>query len=164
VVIGNRVRVTGLVQEARDAGVFQGPTRTQIALQDILVLATGQTLPPAVTVDVADLQPVADANRLERYEGMCVRMPDLTIVAATGGDFSPAAGAYAGDGVLVAHAAPEAVRREAGLAPGIPDPTGQVPRRDGNHERTRLKSDTPPRDVLPHGGGERDLPANRVGA
>lgn len=144
VVIGNRVRVTGLVQEVRDEGIFQGPTRTQIALQDILVLATGQALPPVVTVNLAELQPEADANQLERYEGMRVRMPGLTIASATGGAFIPAAGAYAVDGVLVAHAGPQAIRREAGLAPGIPDPSGLLPRSDGNPERIRIESATRP--------------------
>lgn len=137
---GNLVRVTGYVDEARDPGVFHGPTRTQLLLQALVVSATGQALPEPYPVVTQALLPENDANYLERFEGMRVTMPGLRTIEPTDGTFHPATGKYTRAGILFANGYAPNVRREAGLPAGVEDPSGRATHNDGNPERIRIDS------------------------
>lgn len=126
----NLVCVTGTVAE------FNG--QTEIDSPRITALVSGQTLPAPVTLTNADLNPNAPITQLEKYSGMRVTVPSLTVTGPTGGTVdetnarSTSNGAFYG--VLTGVPRPF---REPGIAltdtlpPGTPP---NVPRWDTNPE------------------------------
>ena len=155
---GNRVRVTGSVVEYRPSSDPSGPPLTEIAgSPSVTSLSSGNALPLPVTLLPEDLSASSPADRLERYEGMRVRVDALLVVAPTGGTVDEASATARSNGVLwgVLPGTPRPFR-EAGASPGVPLPAGSpccVPRFDGNPEKLRVDT-----TVLP-GAGPLDAPA-----
>ena len=109
--VGSRVRVTGTVLEYRPSSDPSSPPLTEIAGNpQVALLSTGNALPSPVLLTPADLSPALPADRLERYEGMRVRVDTLLVVAPTGGTVDEATATARSNGVffgvLARHAAP----------------------------------------------------------
>jgi predicted extracellular nuclease len=144
--VGNRVRVTGTVLEYRPSGDPASPPLTEIGGgAQVVLLSSGNPLPSPALLTAADLSPGLPADRLERYEGMRVRVESLLVVAPTGGSVDEATATARSNGVFfgVLSGTPRPFR-EAGVEAGVPLPAGSpccVPRFDGNPERLRVDSD-----------------------
>ena len=144
--VGNRVRVTGTVLEYRPSSDPASPPLTEIAGNPgVTFLSLGTALPSPVVLSAADLSPSTPSGRLERCEGMRVRVDSLLVVAPTGGTVDEANGTAMSNGVFfgVLTGTPRPFR-EAGADAGIALPAGSpccVPRFDGNPERLRVDSD-----------------------
>lgn len=144
--VGSRVRVTGRVVEYRPSADPASPPLTEIGGSvSVALLSAGYPLPAPALLNSADLSPAGPAGRLERYEGMRVHVPQLLVVAPTGGSVNEEAATGRTNGVLVG-VLPGTPRpfREAGADPLTPLPAGSpccVPRFDGNPERLRVDTD-----------------------
>ena len=144
--VGSRVRVTGTVLEYRPSSDPSSPPLTEIAGNpQVALLSTGNLLPSPVLLTPADLSAALPADRLERYEGMRVRVDTLLVVAPTGGTVDEPTATAKTNGVFfgVLAGTPRPFR-EAGFDAGLALPSGSpccVPRFDGNPERLRVDSD-----------------------
>jgi uncharacterized protein len=150
-VVGHRVLVTGFPFEVPPS-VQQdplSPTITTLSFASgVTVLSTGNPLPAPVVLAPNMLSPRGGVDVLERFEGMRVRVPSLTVVGPTRGvvDERNASAVSTGEFFGVP---PGVARtfREAGIrAPDAPPPaTGvtipPVPRFDGNPERIGVDAD-----------------------
>ena len=145
-VVGNRVRVSGTVVEYRPSADAASPPLTELGGSvSVALLSAGNPLPAPVPLTSADLSPAGPADRLERYEGMRVHVPQLLVVAPTGGSVNEEAATGRSNGVLVGVlAGTPRPFREAGAGLLTPLPAGSpccVPRFDGNPERLRVDTD-----------------------
>jgi predicted extracellular nuclease len=142
---GDLVQVDGQIAEFVPNADPNQPPLTELTSPAVQVLSSGEPLPDAITLTTADIDPTTSFDNLERFEGMRVRVPSLTVVAPTlGGISEPNATATSNGvfyGVLTSVARPF---REPGIAVLDPLPAGappNVPRFDGNPERIRVDSD-----------------------
>ncbi len=142
---GSEVQVTGRVTEYRPSADPTSPPLTQIVNAAALVLlSSGNTLPAPITITGSDTNPAGSAEQLEKYEGMLVTIPALTVVAPTAGFFEQGGEANA---MSASNGAFYAVI--TGIArpfrePGVETENwpANIPRFDGNPERLRLDSDS----------------------
>ncbi len=134
VAVGGDVAARGTVSE------FFGLTQIEASLPgDVVVGGTGASLPAAVTLTTAILDPAGSPGQLERFEGMRMHAASLTSVAPTDGF---------GEIATVLTGVPRPTR-EPGISvlePVPPDPTSGVPdccipRFDENPERIVIDSD-----------------------
>jgi predicted extracellular nuclease len=129
-VVGNAVCTSGTVAE------FDG--QTEIDTPMVFAISSGNALPAPHILTTADLNPLGPIDQLEKYSGMRVTIPSLTVTGPTGGTVneveatSTSSGAFYG--VITGTARPF---REPGIAltdtlpPGTP---ANVPRWDTNPE------------------------------
>ncbi|WP_194163164.1 lamin tail domain-containing protein [Arenimonas daejeonensis] len=129
--VGNRLRVAGRVTQF--SRTPHGFPLTQLGNSTLTVLATGQSLPPAVVLDDTVLAPEVPLSALGRYQGMRVQLPAGKVVGPTNafGDFHVTL--------------PQTPRpaREPGIAAldAVPLPPGNnIPVFDRNPERLRVES------------------------
>ncbi len=130
--VGSMVEVTGTVAEYAPASDLGSPSMTEITDPTVTSKSTGNPLPAAVRITSAQLTPDGGLEQLERYEGMLVEVPQLTVVGP-----GPSGVFY---GVLPGTSRPF---REPGIA--LPDALpntapAYVPRYDGNPERLRVSA------------------------
>ncbi len=130
--IGNLVRVTGLISEYAPSADPTSPTLTEMTGPVVELLSAGQPLPPPIRL-------TRNGPR-EALEGMRVSVPSLIAISPTGGSFNDTNGTSTSNGVFfgVLPGTPRPVR-EAGLSiadPSVPD----APVFDGNPERLRVDS------------------------
>jgi uncharacterized repeat protein (TIGR01451 family) len=147
-VVGNNVQVGGTVQEFIPAAdLHQHPTTELAGTITASVLSTGNPLPSPVTITAADTL-VNNLDNLERYEGMRVTIPSLTVVAPTQGTITEPSATVASNGVFYGVVTGVARPfREPGVSASDPLPAGSganVPRFDENPERIRIDSDAQP--------------------
>ncbi len=143
---GNDVRVVGTVVEFIPTADPVSPPMTEISVSPAVdLLSTGNPLPAPITLTTADTSPSGTLVQLERFEGMRVTVPSLTVIAPTAGFVSePNATATSNGvfyGVITGVARPF---REAGIAASDalpPSPACCIPRFDENPERLRVDSD-----------------------
>jgi len=140
---GHYVTVTGTVQEFQP-DVTAGSV-TEIAGPTVTLVGDRFPLPGPVALTMADTSPLGGREQLERYEGMRVLVPSLTVTAPTGGVVNEANATATSNGVFygVVTGIPRPLR-EAGIEVGDPLPAGappNIPRFDGNPERIRIDSD-----------------------
>jgi len=146
VVPGAAVCVEAMVDEAYPLMDFAGRSTTRLQPFRVVVQATGQPLPAAVTLTAADFAPGASIDTLERYEGMRVRVASLTVVAPTAGTVDETAASSFSTGAFYGVVAGTARPfREAGVELDVNDPLPYdvapgVPRFDANPERLRIDS------------------------
>jgi uncharacterized protein len=147
-VVGNNVQVSGAVQEfVPSADTAQHPVTELGGAISISVLSTGNPLPTASTITAADTL-VNDLDNLERFEGMRVTVPSLTVIAPTQGAITEPSATVSSNGVF--HTVVTGVARpfrEPGVNASDPLPPGSpanVPRFDENPERIRIDSDAQP--------------------
>lgn len=119
-VVGNAVCVTGTVTEFIPSTDPNSPSQTEIISPTILVLSTGNLLPPPVVITTRDTDP-ANLYNLEKYEGMRVQVASFTVVAPTGGTIAEATATATSNGIFygVVTGTPRPFR-EPGIA--LPDP------------------------------------------
>jgi predicted extracellular nuclease len=148
--VGNRVRVSAPVREIAPVALDPfAPPVTQLFLpSSIVVQSTGNTLPAPVVLTAAVNQPAGPVDQLERFEGMRVAVPSLTVVGATQGTVDEPNATAASNGVFVGVVTGQARPfREAGIRANDEPPPGSgvtippVPRFDANPERIRVDSD-----------------------
>ena len=96
--VGDRVEVAGRVIEAVVGDEANQLTQTQIASNKVTVLANAQALPRAIELDAAVIGSDPSITSLERFEGMRVAVPKLTVVGPTGGRIDEASNRVRGDG------------------------------------------------------------------
>ncbi len=144
VTTGSEVQVTGHVTEYRPSADLTSPPLTQIVNSAmVVVLSNGNALPAPVALTSSDTNPAGSSEQLEKYEGMLVTAPSLTVIAPTAGFFEQGGEANA---LSASNGAFYAVI--AGVArpfrePGVETENwpANIPRFDGNPERLRLDSD-----------------------
>ena len=144
--VGNLVSVTGLVSEFVPTTAAPGSqTVTELTSPVVSVVSSGNPVPGAATLTSGHL---ATLDGLERYEGMLVTIPSLTVVAPTGGTISEANATSVSNGefwgVITSTQRPF---REPGLDAFAPLPVGApatVTRWDSNPERIRIDSNAVP--------------------
>ncbi len=100
--VGDRVKVAGMVREALVGAGSDQLTQTQLASSKIDTLARGQALPRAISLDAATVAADPSVTGLERFEGMRVSVPELVVVAASGGTVNEATGQVSGNGKFYA--------------------------------------------------------------
>jgi uncharacterized repeat protein (TIGR01451 family) len=144
-VVGNLVSVIGTVSEFIPGADPNSPPLTELgAPLTISVLATGQTLPAAITLTAADTSPTGSIEQLEKFEGMRVHVDSLNVVAPTQGTINETNATSATNGVFYGVIAEPRPFREPGVEVPDPLPPGSpccVPRFDANPERLRVDSD-----------------------
>ena len=142
--VGNRVRVTGTVEEYTPSSNPHQLAITEIVTPTVEVLETGLALPAAIELTAAELSPDALPGTLERLEGMRVSVAQAVVIAPSGGSIDENDALSFSDGVF--HVALPGVARpfrEAGI--GVMDaitlPAGKNPPRfDTNQERLMVRS------------------------
>ena len=142
--VGNRVRVTGTVEEYTPSSNPHQLAITEIVTPTVEVLETGIALPAAIELTAAELSPDALPGTLERLEGMRVSVAQSVVIAPSGGSIDENDALSFSDGVF--HVALPGVARpfrEAGI--GVMDaitlPAGKNPPRfDTNQERLMVRS------------------------
>jgi predicted extracellular nuclease len=151
--IGDRVRVTGTVQEFVFASDPNSPPITEIGnTPTITQISGGNPLPEPIvltpTETTAASETVDPLDTLEEYEGMRVTVPSLTVVAPTGGSITEPSATVSSNGVFygVVTGVPRPFR-EPGINISDPPPAGapaNIPRFDENPERLRISSNGQP--------------------
>jgi predicted extracellular nuclease len=144
VIAGSEVQVTGRVAEYRPAADPTSPPLTQIVNSAmIMLLSSGNNLPMPEVLTSAETNPAGSHEQLEKYEGMLVTIPSLTVVSPTGGFYETGGEANA---IATSNGAFYAVI--TGVArpfrePGVETENwpANIPRFDGNPERLRVDSD-----------------------
>ena len=142
--VGNRVRVTGTVEEYTPSSNPHQLAITEIVTPTVEVLETGLALPAAIELTAAELGPDALPGTLERLEAMRVSVAQSVVIAPSGGSIDENDALSFSDGVF--HVALPGVARpfrEAGI--GVMDaitlPAGKNPPRfDTNQERLMVRS------------------------
>ncbi len=148
-VVGNLVNVSGIVSEFVPTTAAPGSqTVTELTSPTVSLVSSGHALPVAATLTTTDF---ATIGGLERYEGMLVTIPSLTVVAPTGGTISEANATSTSNGEFwgVITGTPRPFR-EPGLDVFAPLPAGApaaVPRWDSNPERIRVDTNAVPGTV-----------------
>ncbi len=144
VIAGQSATVTGTVTEFRPSTFPTALPLTEITFATITPLTTLLPFPNPITLTAADTNPAGPVDQLEKYEGMRVRIEQMTVVAPTGGSVNEQTASSTSNGVFFGVIAGVARPfREPGLEVFDPVPAGApccVPRFDGNPERIRVDS------------------------
>jgi len=145
-IVGNRVRVTGTISEFGTAGDPVGLSITELVSPSVTLLATGQDLPPAITLTNTDLFPGASFLQLEKYESMRVHLDTVVSVTPTDGTVNEPNATSTSTGLFFA-VLPGTPRpfREPGIQAPLPippeAPAGATPPMfDGNYEHIGVDS------------------------
>jgi uncharacterized repeat protein (TIGR01451 family) len=142
--VGNRVRVTGTVEEFTPSSNPHQLAITEIVTPTVEMLETGVALPAAIELTAAELGPDVLPGTLERLEGMRVSVAQAVVIAPSGGSLDENDALSFSDGVF--HVALPGVARpfrEPGIAvmDAITLPAGKNPPRfDTNQERLMVRS------------------------
>ncbi|HUS20061.1 MAG TPA: lamin tail domain-containing protein [Terriglobales bacterium] len=144
--VGNEVAVVGTVQEfVPSADPFSPPVTEISGFATVTLLTTGNPLPTAAELTVANTYPASGLEHLERFEGMRVAAASLTVTGPTDGNVNETSATATSTGVFyaVVTGVPRPFR-EAGIEVPLPLPPGapaNVPRWDANPEKLRVDSD-----------------------
>jgi predicted extracellular nuclease len=147
--VGQRIRVTGTITEFTSSTDLLGGSGTQIGSPTaIFVLSSGNALPAAVAIDSTMLTAAGGQQQLERFEGMRVSLPSLTVVAPTGGTVSESNATASSNGVFTAvFTGVPTPFREPGIQSPLVAPLCEagagcaIPVWDNNPERIQIDSD-----------------------
>lgn len=143
IAIGADACVTGPVLEYIPSSDPYSPSLTEISRPtSVTVLSLNNSLPAAVAITAAETNPSGGLSQLEKYEGMRVQVPTLTVVGPTGGSVNETNATSTTDGAFYAviQGTPRPFR-EPGVEVPDPLPAGapaDVPRFDTNPERLRI--------------------------
>ncbi|HEY5803860.1 MAG TPA: lamin tail domain-containing protein [Lysobacter sp.] len=144
--VGNRVRVTGQVEEFVPATNVNQLSITQITGPTVEVLQSGVALPAAIELSAADLATTATPGTLEKLEGMRVSVASAVVVGASEGRIDEDDATSSTDGVFYVTLPDVATPfREPGI--GVMDaalatlpPSKNPPLFDTNPERLMVRS------------------------
>jgi hypothetical protein len=145
--VGNRVQVTGQVQEFIPSQDPYSPQVTEIgASPSVALISTGIALPAPITITSADMNPAGGISQLEKYEGMRVHVNSLTVTGPADGNVNETTAIATLNGLLfgVLTGTPRPFR-EPGIEVGEPNPPAgspatSIPKFDANPERLRVDS------------------------
>ncbi len=143
VAVGDRVRVSGTVEEYRSSSNPHQDFITELTGPSVSVISSGNALPAPVEITAAMTDPNGPVDQLEPLEGMRVSVARLVATAPTEGsiDENDALAFPNGNfwGVVEGIARPF---REPGIGEldQIPPPPVNTPRFDTNPERLRIQS------------------------
>ncbi|WP_342316910.1 lamin tail domain-containing protein [Lysobacter sp. FW306-1B-D06B] len=98
--VGNRVRVTGKVEEFVPASNVNQLTITEITGPTVELLESGVALPAPVELSAADLSPSTTPGTLERLEGMRVSVANAIVVGPSEGRIDEDDATATSDGVF----------------------------------------------------------------
>jgi predicted extracellular nuclease len=142
--IGNRVRVTGKVDEFTPSTNPNQLSITEVINPTVELLSTGGALPAAIELGADVLSPDAMPATLERYEGMRVSVAQAVVVGASDGNIDEVNETSSSDGVfyVTLRGVPTPFREPGiGALDVIPIPAGKNPPRfDTNPERLMVRS------------------------
>ncbi|KGQ17847.1 Nuclease [Lysobacter dokdonensis DS-58] len=144
VAVGDRVKVTGKVQEYTPSTNLNQLSITEIVEPSIEKVSSGNALPVIVALGAYDLSTSATPGTLERLEGMRVSLAEAVVVGASDGRITETTATASTDGVFYVTLPDVAVPfREPGI--GVMDaiaiPAGKNPPRfDTNQERLMVRS------------------------
>jgi uncharacterized protein len=142
--VGNRVRVTGKVEEFTPSTSLNQLSVTEITGPTVELLAAGAELPATIELTGADLNAAATPATLERFEAMRVSVAQALVVGASQGRIDEPNATASSDGVFhVTLPGTATPFREPGI--GVldvtPIPAGKNPPRfDINPERLMVRS------------------------
>src|SRR5438093_1169403 len=144
--VGDEVYATGTVVEfVPAADPHQRPVTEIGGSPSVVRVSSGNALPAPITITAANLTPIGGLDQLERFEGMRVTVPTLTVVSPTGGNLDEPTATSSSNGLFYAVITSTARPfREPGIDvhdqpfPGAP---ANVPTFDNNPERIRVDSD-----------------------
>lgn len=100
--VGSMISISGEVQEFRNRNDVNALTTTEISHrsgQDTYKIISGNPLPKPVVLTAADFA-ANTVDELEKYEGMRVSIPEMTVVAPTGGHVDIKTASAVSDGVF----------------------------------------------------------------
>ncbi len=100
IAIGDLVEVKGIVTEYRARQERYGLFLTQITKPEIRIIGKAGKLPETTVLTKEFLKPNGNSDQLEQFEGMLVRIDELTVVAPTGGREDQKADKIVSDGVF----------------------------------------------------------------
>lgn len=98
--VGNRVRVTGLVEEFVPTSNVNQLSVTEITGPTVELLQSAVALPAAIELTAADLATTATPGTLERLEAMRVRVGNTVVVGPSEGRIDEDDATSSGDGVF----------------------------------------------------------------
>jgi hypothetical protein len=144
--VGDEVYAIGTVVEfVPAADPHQRPLTEIGGSPSVVRVSSANALPAAITITAADVTPIGGVDQLERFEGMRVTVPSLTVVSPTGGTVDEQNATSSSNGLFYAVITGAARPfREPGIDvhdqpfPGAP---ANVPIFDNNPERIRVDSD-----------------------
>ncbi len=152
--VGDRLRVRGQILELREAEAAETSSLTTLAAIDLEVQGHETALPAPVVLDATVAGPSQGVAALERFEGMRVSVPRLSVVGPAGGSIDPRNQTARGDGRFygvvegVARPFREPGRSVLDSAAAVESqPAASAPAFDANPERLRI-----------HSGGQRGAP------
>ena len=143
---GTYVGVTATVQEFVPSADPASPSVTELINPVVTFSIAGFALPAPVVITAADATPTSGIFNLEKYEGMRVSIPSLTVIAPTGGSVTEANATSTTNGVFYGVITQTPALPRPMREPGIQLPEGaaapsSIPRYDANPERIRVDSD-----------------------
>lgn len=100
VAVGNVVSVVGVVAEYVPSADPLQPPLTEIVTPGITFVSAGNPLPTPVILLTIFPDPAGPFDQLERYEGMRVSVPSMTVVAPTRGNISEPNATATGNGIF----------------------------------------------------------------
>jgi len=143
---GTLACVTGPLIEFVPAADPASPSVTEISQpRTVAVISNDNPLPAAVVLRPEDTDPAAGLHVLERYEGMRVEIPSMTVIAPTEGSVNEATATSTSNGVFfgVVQGVNRPFREPGIEAPNIA-PAGSgippIPQFDANPERIAVES------------------------
>ena len=147
--VGQRIQVTGTITEFTSSTDLLGGSTTEfVGPLSFVVLSSGNPLPAPVAIDSTILTAGGGQQQLERFEGMRVSLPSLTVVAATSGNKSESNATSTSNGVFTAvFTGVPTPFREAGIQAPLVAPLCEagsgcaIPVWDNNPERIQIDSD-----------------------
>ena len=142
--VGNLVQVVGTVLEFTPIGDPSALSITQISSPSVTLLSTGNPLPTPIVLTTAQLNASGGVAQLERFEGMRVSIPSLTVVSPSEGNITESSAAASSTGIYygVITGTPRPLR-ETGrhVLDGVAPPVGvSPPQFDGNPEVIQIRS------------------------
>lgn len=144
--VGMLACVTGPLIEFAPAGDPLSPTVTEISQpRSVAVISTDNPLPAPIVLRPEDTDPGAGLHLLERYEGMRVEIPSMTVIAPTEGTVNEATATSTSNGVFFGVVQGVARPfREPGIETPNAVPAGSsippIPQFDANPERIAVES------------------------
>ena len=100
ITVGKLVEVEGKVAEFKPKREVYALFLTEIIEPKIKVISEDNPLPEPILLSRENLKPKGQIDQLERFEGMRVKIEELTVVAPTGGFFDKSEDKIKSDGVF----------------------------------------------------------------
>ena len=142
--VGNLVQVVGTVLEFTPTTDPYALSVTQISSPTVTVLSTGNPLPAPIVLTTAQLNASGGVAQLERFEGMRISIPSLTVVSPTEGNIAESSASASSTGIYhgVIAGTPRPLREPGRhVLDGVAPPVGVTPPQfDGNPEVIQIRS------------------------